>query len=985
MTKDEIDRLVAEFLGCIKEELASPRRSFLRYCLHYRVEPSWWGPNSDQQPYFFAMLWLTCLVAYGFPIDVSGDFHTRMRAALDGAVNLHSNKLGELDDVWEDLEKWTENKSNDYRSLDLPPRSAHRTIIGRSHYLAFPNRFDSEKLAAVLRISDLAGREPPVRLVLEALLAERARFSLEFQNDLDLLFSDYLDQGRDPKDSPFWRAVRQAARDLPVEEDVRCQVVGRAGLLAEWDDDELLTPFVAFSPDWVVPGSWGAEELELPVGKLSRRAVLDAAQLAELFASPGSVLRGVEKRAVEEGVVPLVEEVSGLYRVATAEEVASCEMALVREKLSDAIRGQFGGRGEESGVPGWVLITRARFEQRDDLGPELSSVRTLLQTTEAPRPALVGGIRVSGNTFYALDQYLPLVRARHAARVTIKTANQGELACARVTSDDDYWRLPALGFGRGGGPAETFHITASYEVDLAGRRLTREARTEFSLQSPIFATDYKGLPSGSFRLETCAHDGAVVTGPLASLPLGFTRLASDRALDVLPFDASARWLGPGLGEMSLEGRSGFPWLVVGPKNHPEYLVLDCDPGEAPLPSDGFSQSVGDRRHWTKALSKDVATWWHQAGAYLPDHQWPAPAKNLLSKYRARINDKRRNIASVQETHLDSHLREARWGLAGSSNGSIHDVLAALFQNRAGLPLREVHEHIGRVLDLEEAPQLREQLVRALVEAGAVDSLRRSDGRQTIIVARKPRLLAYRRGPRWLAALVGLTPSLIRNEFRTAAARLDGAAIDEQRTSNEHLPAMLRVGLADEHQLVELSRELGLVEPEYVEWADGKSVPDIFRIAGSLRIDPVPDMYLLDAIWCWDTGSFRRRSEISSDVNVERRRDGHRVPIYVVTRADSVLGWSYYRTWSLLHAYELRGRPFLKEEEPGVFAIVGDSPLHLPLPLARLCAIIGLGAPGPRVLRADSSKVEAYCYPFGVHLSRLLVPFLPTGWLLPRTQ
>jgi len=986
MPPEEIESVAHDFLRCVRTELEKERRGLLRYCLHYREDRSWWGPDSEEQPYFFAMLWLTCLVAYGFPSDGGGDFHARMRAALGTAAGLQGGELGELDDVWEDLEKWTHTHP-EYRDLALPPRCSHRTIIGRSHFLAFPHRSDRVKLVSVLQTQGLIGQEPPVRPVLEALRKEQAQFSREFRADLHFLLSEYIEQGRDLKESPFWRAVRQAALDIPVHDSTGQACVGHAGLLAEWDDDELLTLFVAFSADWITPVAWPTGPLEFRIGDLSQRAFLDEVQLGQVIAKSVPGFRAGEQRAVEEGFIPLLEEASGLYRVALAEEIASSEMALVREQLVSGIQREFGGRTEPSGVFGWILLTHARFAQRDNLGAELSSVRSLWQTTDAPRPAMVGGIRASGNTFYGLDVYLPLVRTRHAREVTVRSDDgEYEAPCTRVPDNAEHWQLPdavAEGSRMIGSGSAGYEVIALYDVDILSHRVTRESRTNFSIQIPVLATAFKGLPSGAFRLETCARKGETVIGPQISLSLDFMSTAFDRVLDVLPFDPSARRLGPGFGQMSTTD-TGFPWLVVGPKNHPEYLVLDVeDLDTAASPSDHFSPFVGDRRHWAKALSKATPTWWKHGEAYTSEDQWPTQAKELLKKYRQRVNAKHRNVHPVTETHLDSQLRDAPWGVAGSASQSVHDVIAALSENRAGLPLREVHEHISRLLNLGDAHHLREQLVRALVESGAVDSLRRTDGRQTLVVARAPRLLAFRRGPHWVAVLLGVTASPVRNEFRMATARFDGVTLEEGRSANIYLPGMMRVTVAERSQLLALSNELGFLDPEYVRWADRNQLPDPFRISGELCHDPVPDMYVADATWCWSSRSFRRNPEVLAEVSVERRRDGQRVPIYVVKRGDVVVGWSYYRTWALLSAHEAFAQPFLKEEETGTFAVVGDSPLHLPLPLARLCAIVGLGTPGPRTSPTDPLRVEAYCYPFGPHLSRLLRPFLPPSWFLPR--
>ena len=988
LSSAQIDTVVRGFLECIREELHAEKLSFLRYCLHYREDRGWWSTSNYEQPYFFAMLWLTCLVAYGFPAENDGDFYARLRLALDGNASLQGIALGGLDDVWEDLEKWT-RKRPEYRHLVLPPRCPHRTIIGRSHFLAFPHRLDRAKLAAVLQDAGLAGQEPPVRLVLEALLAERDRFSDEFGEDLDSLFTDYIEQGRDPKDSPLWRAVRQAARDEKPPQDVDASVSGRARLLAEWDEDELVMPYIGYPDGWPAPPSWVSSPLEFKIGELSRRALLEADVLESVLHSPNGLLRNQEAQAVTEGVIPLFEEASGVYRVAIADEIASCEMALVRSNLAATVRTTFGGRLEESGFRDWMLVTNARLEQRDQLDGSLSAVRTLLQTTDAPRPALVGGIRSSGNTFYALERYLPQVRARHAANVVLRWDDAEQSApCSRLPGDEDRWLLPSIALDRLRGAnwvSTSYELVASYENELMGRTITREARVTFQLQRPVLVTDYKGIPPGSYRLETCTQTGGIVTGPRSALPLGFTSEEADNSLDLLPLDPTSRWLGPGLGEMSLAPRIGFPWLVAGPKKRPEYIVLVEDPGLAPTPSAGQSPFVGDRRHWAKALAKDVPAWWRRTGTYVAEADWPDAAKELLGHYRGRIHAKRSDVVAVPETHLDSHLRDSPWGFASSPSATLHDVLAALFHNRGGIPLREIHEHMGQILGLAEAHSVREQLVRALVESAAIDTLRCSVGCQTLVVGRRPRLMGFRRGPRWMAVLTGLAPALVRNELRMTVERIGGATIDEQRTSVELLPGTMRVDVSRQDDLIDLSRKLGFAPPEYVEWADIDRVPDVFRIDGALRSDPVPDMYLVDATWCWTSRSFRREPEDADGVVVERRRDGRRAPIYIVRHGYDVLGWSYYRTWALLRAHEVHGRAFLHEDEPGVFTIPGASPLHLPLPIARLCAVAGLGTPGPRLASSDRSQVEAYCYPLGPHLRRLLVSFLPSSWLVPRKQ
>ncbi len=99
MSRQELDSVVTEFIACLKAELADEKFALLRYCLHYREDGNWWAPGDDQQPYFFAMLWFTCLIAYGYPSDSERDFHSRMRAAFGTAISLQDNALGGLDEV----------------------------------------------------------------------------------------------------------------------------------------------------------------------------------------------------------------------------------------------------------------------------------------------------------------------------------------------------------------------------------------------------------------------------------------------------------------------------------------------------------------------------------------------------------------------------------------------------------------------------------------------------------------------------------------------------------------------------------------------------------------------------------------------------------------------------------------------------------------------------------------------------------------------
>jgi hypothetical protein len=141
------------------------------------------------------------------------------------------------------------------------------------------------------------------------------------------------------------------------------------------------------------------------------------------------------------------------------------------------------------------------------------------------------------------------------------------------------------------------------------------------------------------------------------------------------------------------------------------------------------------------------------------------------------------------------------------------------------------------------------------------------------------------------------------------------------------------------------------------------------------------MYEYEATWCWKKGAFLRTSEDREKVSLERRKHGKRAPIYVIVQGGTPLAWSYSRTWALLETSERAGRPPFVLDERGVLRTIANVPLHLPLPLARLCTVVGVAVPGPLVgTRESRLEVAAYTYPFGKRLVPLIERAVPASWI-----
>ena len=317
------DVITSRFVEIIKEELPQGQ-SFSRYCLDYirnaRERNKPWSPASENPPHFFAMLWFTCLVAYGYPDPRSG-FHDRLKYLI---LQKH-DQLTKLPTVWIALQAWTRNRASagaSVRELVLPPEDSFRTVIGYSYFLAFPHQHDRQVLAAVLTEANLGGIEPPVSLTLEALERNSRRFSKWFQEDFDNFVRVLLKNRKDPRESAFWRAIRQEARMPSVQEAVTVpSATGEVTIFAEWDDDELLRPYLACTKDWIPPAGFDKRELEFIAGRFSHQVLSTESEdsetaIAGIFRGSGVLSRG-PRMAVDHGILPLAS--------VSSDEFPACE------------------------------------------------------------------------------------------------------------------------------------------------------------------------------------------------------------------------------------------------------------------------------------------------------------------------------------------------------------------------------------------------------------------------------------------------------------------------------------------------------------------------------------------------------------------------------------------------------------------------------------------------------------------------------------
>ena len=986
------DAVTSSFVEVIKGELPQGQ-SFSSYCLDYfRYAREWnkpWNTASEDPPHFFAMLWFTCLVAYGYPDPLSG-FHDRLKYLI---LEKH-DQLTRLPSVWIALRDWTRNRAAAgacVRELVLPPHDSFRTVIGYSYFLAFPHQHDRQVLAGVLTAANLVGIEPPVSLALEALERSRRGFSKWFREDFDSFLRALQENRRDPRESAFWRAVRQEARTPSVHEAVSgYSSRGEVTIFAEWDDDELLRPYLACTKDWVPPPGFEKHELEFFGGRFSHQVLAtnsedSQAAIAEVFRGSALLSRS-PRMAVDQGVLPLANVSSDEFQLASSGSIIGCRLALVREDRVRPFVDTFGGRSADSALRGWFEIEGCSVQEMDELPESLSDVTTLLHTTDSKRPHLVGGLKTPSGAYFRLPRYLPRVRAPDAGRVDVLIEGT-RFACTRDPAEDAAagdWRLPE------DLPLEGLNellVEAEWNVRIRGVEIPWCTQCRSALVDWSLSLGYRGAPVGYFWRETSARSLQPFEGPAIEVPFGITTKDSQYLADLLGFDSSARWLGPGVGEMSLAQRPGFQWLAIGPKKSPDFLIFVGDVTAATPPDGGWSPSGSDRRHWRHAFSRKVPAYVHQDRQYIPVSEVES-IKDALKSFRAAQRQRRHVEARrCQPTQLEDLVATENWGVdrIGDEASLLGDVLSIVANSKSGIPLREIHEHVGRLTGTDSRHAVRQHVVRGWTESGAIDLLQRQDGRRTVVVARKPRFVVFRKGPKFFGALVGLLPSSRVGELEHASHRLS-LNLSWRRPANGFQLPGASVSSTSQKRIRLLSEQLGYAEVKYLEWPNASKLPDCMKVTGSLIEDQPPAAYQPEARWCTVHHGFRRAPEKTGKVVVERRRHGHRAPIYVVLDGEVPIGWSYSRTWALLSATERAQQAPFELTSDGVLRASGNSPFHLPLPLARLCAVVGVGLPGPE-LETEGGRVgiRAYAYPFGLQLAQLVEAVVPNSWVRRRND
>ena len=968
--EDEADAVARAFVDACLSNIPSGR-SFYGFCGsdlgRKRASATPWKPESPEPPYFFAMLWFTCLVAHGYP-DAEGGFYDRLTGLIGNTDSLQG-----LPDLWLEVWEWTyrRNEAGEaIRILSLPHRDDFLTVIGESYFLAFPHKHDRRQIARVLVEADLVGFEPPITPVVSKLMAERGRFSKLFREDLDDFVSRFVDGGRDPRDSPFWRAVRQEALEPSYSSRVGQARSGATSILGVFDDEGFL-PLLGCIKTWSPPPGYCVQPLDSPISRFEYYAAaadggLEAVHQV-MFESIG--LLGPGPRALmNQGVLVFQEDQSNEFYLVSGSEVSGADLALVRDNLLEEFTDVFGGASEPSRIRGWSQVTGCKVKPLSTPRGALESVVQLHRTMSPPTLRFVGGIRVPGG-FLGVEGFLPRLRAPEAIELSV-VIDDRELACERMAEDE--WSLPA-------NLLKTLpvrcNVVGRWHFRGGGHRTNKRA---LHLKCATVDDHFRLLSSGYYFMESCRPGQRPINGGQV-IPLGITNTNGVSSIDLVDYEPSIRYLGAGLGELSLKHKTGFDWFAVGPKKHPELLGFIGDVRRPTPPANIRSPAASDRRHWRAAFgrARDVRVRTPD-GSYRDIHDFP---EVLALQRRMAHHNPGRDAPICQVTGLDTITIESLDRSDPlSATVMVADALAALSTSRSGLRYRTVQQLFEDLTGVNDH-RLHHELIRAWTECGAFDIVRSQSYRSTTLVARQPRFVAVRRGPLLEAVLIGLVTRTRAAQVRRLAQE-QGVVTHEVQPGCPWQPKILRIR-ATEAVVNEISAAGELAPLEWLAWTHGRDVPGHLDVAvehQDLWTDCPPAGFSLAKLWNWEAGEFRRAvPKDESGVQIEQRVHRDSCSIYVVVVDGSPQLWTHVRNWALLHAHVLAGRAPFVLHHSGWLTTTGRSPAHLPLPLGRLCAVLGEGLSGP-TLDPRTRLVQGYCYPFGLRMMDLVRRVVPATWL-----
>lgn len=536
------------------------------------------------------------------------------------------------------------------------------------------------------------------------------------------------------------------------------------------------------------------------------------------------------------------------------------------------------------------------------LGTCLDQTWILHESLSPPTIGFRNGVRTEEG-WLGIAEILPAVVAEGASVVSIET---GEDKTDLLRDGAGLWRLPFRDW-------EGKHVLKASWNDSEAKRIIRfnSATASETFKAPTDPTAW--LVEG--MRNVCSLDSN-----------SFEEHASTEVNGRIEFEDPVL-LGPGVGEF-VRDPAQAAWSVTGFGG--KFLVRRGQVrGDAAMPSFKVD-SANARRRWRKLLLKSS----------------PDPSDPDFAAARRKVQGMVGSgspLLSRSITQVVPDITPRRFDLPKSSVDRLVRVLAGRAAARAGIPWSE-WEVLARAILKIDARDL-DQVTRAWMEAGHIDIASSTRWRTRVVLARTPRVLAYRTGGIVNAAVSGLILPATQGALRDAASGLELLTLDGGSVSTL-VPTILRLHGYDESAIKALAQRFHMP----ITWVTADALTQLNCAQASVA--PPPEHY--EHVGKWPNWSLGRATNSSILVEHFVRADR---PDYWLATHESTSFWSYELNQIRVWAANLLDEPLVSPT--GTDDLVARHG-YLPLPMARWVNIFGLGLAGP----LDNGE---YVYPAGSRL------------------
>ncbi len=161
-----------------------------------------------------------------------------------------------------------------------------------------------------------------------------------------------------------------------------------------------------------------------------------------------------------------------------------------------------------------------------------------------PTLRFVGGIRVPGG-YLGIEGFLPRLRAPEAIELSVVLDDRA-LACKRT--DEDEWSLPS---DLPSSLPVRCNVVGRWQFGGGGHRTSERV---LHLMCATVDDHFRPLASGSYFMESCRPGQKPIVGGQL-IPLGITTADGASSIDLVDYEPSIRFLGPGHGELSIKRKT----------------------------------------------------------------------------------------------------------------------------------------------------------------------------------------------------------------------------------------------------------------------------------------------------------------------------------------------------------------------------------------------------------------------------------------------